>query len=128
MSSVQAALIGIKSEIIVVDNISPDASCRMVKNKFPEVILIENKENLGFSKANNQGVALAKGKYVLILNPDTVVAEDTFVKILAFAEKKQDLGIKLVSITDSRISPLYKISNVCLLCPYKGFSFFLIFA
>lgn len=100
LSSVQAALIGIKSEIIVVDNISPDASCRMVKNKFPEVILIENKENLGFSKANNQGVALAKGKYVLILNPDTVVAEDTFVKILAFAEKKQNLGILGVKLVD----------------------------
>ena len=100
LSSVQAALIGIKGEIIVVDNISPDASCTMVKNKFPEVILIENKENLGFSKANNQGVALAKGKYVLILNPDTVVAEDTFAKILAFAEKKQNLGILGVKLVD----------------------------
>lgn len=100
MLSVQDALRGIDSEIIVVDNISPDASCEMVKTNFPDVILIENKENVGFSKANNQGVAIAKGKYVLILNPDTVVAEDTFFKILAFAEKKNNLGILGVKLID----------------------------
>ncbi len=98
--SVQAALRGIDGEIIVVDNISPDDSCAMVKEKFPKVILIENKENVGFSKANNQGVAIAKGKYVLILNPDTVVAEDTFAKILSFAEKKKNLGILGVKLVD----------------------------
>ena len=98
--SVYAALRGIQGEIIVVDNISPDASCEMIKNNFPEVILIENKENIGFSKANNQGVTRAKGRYVLILNPDTVVAEDTFSEILTFANKNQNLGILGVKLID----------------------------
>ena len=98
--SVQAALQGIDGEIIVVDNISPDASCQMIKDRFSDVILIENTENLGFSKANNQGVAIAKGKYVLILNPDTVVSEDSFSKILNFADKKPNLGILGVKLID----------------------------
>jgi len=98
--SVQAALRGIEGEIIVVDNNSTDESCSMVKSNFPEVVLIENQENVGFSKANNQGVKIAKGKYVLILNPDTVVAQDTFAKILAFAAKKTNLGILGVKLVD----------------------------
>ncbi|WP_396210053.1 glycosyltransferase family 2 protein [Flavobacterium sp.] len=80
--SVQRALEGIDSEIIVVDNASSDDSCDMVKTKFPHVKLIKNSANLGFPKGNNIGVAEAKGDYICILNPDTVVAEDTFVKIL----------------------------------------------
>lgn len=91
--SVQAALQGIDSEIIVVDNASKDDSCEMVKQLFPDVILIENNENTGFPKGNNTGVAKAKGKYLCILNPDTVVAEDTFTKLLNFAEIKENLGI-----------------------------------
>jgi len=98
--SVQAALRGIDGEIIVVDNTSPDDSCSMVKENFPTIKLIENEGNVGFSKANNQGVAIAKGKYVLILNPDTVVSEDTFTKILTFAEKKENLGILGVKLVD----------------------------
>lgn len=91
--SVQKAIQNIDAEIIVVDNNSPDDSCEMVKRLFPNVILIENKENAGFPKGNNIGVERAKGKFICILNPDTVVAEDTFEKILSFAEKKQNLGI-----------------------------------
>jgi GT2 family glycosyltransferase len=91
--SVQAALEGIDGEIIVVDNHSSDDSCEMMKQRFPHIKLIENKENSGFPKGNNIGVAQAKGEYLCILNPDTVVAEDTFTKILAFAESKTDLGI-----------------------------------
>jgi len=91
--SVQEAIRGLEAEIIVVDNNSPDDSCQMIKERFPEVILIENKENVGFPKGNNIGVEKAKGEYICILNPDTVVAEDTFEKILAFARTKTDLGI-----------------------------------
>ena len=91
--SVQKALQNLDAEIIVIDNNSSDDSCEMVKSLFPNVILIENKENTGFPKGNNSGVEQAKGKYLCILNPDTVVAEDTFEKVLAFAEKKSDLGI-----------------------------------
>ncbi len=91
--SVQKALEGIDAEIIVVDNNSADDSCAMIKSRFPDVTLIENKENVGFPKGNNNGVALAKGDYICILNPDTVVAEDTFRKILDFAQVQINLGI-----------------------------------
>jgi len=91
---------GISGEIIVVDNISPDESCEMIRKEFPEVKLIANKENVGFSKANNQGVAVAKGDYVLILNPDTVVGEDTFAKILYQANQLENLGILGVKLID----------------------------
>jgi len=93
LKSVTEATKNINAEIIVVDNHSADDSCRMVKTLFPQVILIENKENQGFSKGNNTGVAQAKGEYICILNPDTVVAEDTFTQTLAFAEKQTNLGI-----------------------------------
>jgi len=91
--SVESALEGIDSEIIVVDNNSQDDSCQMVKDRFPNVRLIQNSENLGFPKGNNIGATKAKGEYICILNPDTVVAEDTFMKMLAFAKKQSDLGI-----------------------------------
>ena len=80
--SVQNALEGIDGEIIVIDNNSSDDSCVMMQQRFPEVKLISNTENLGFPKGNNIGVAQAKGEYICILNPDTIVAEDTFFKIL----------------------------------------------
>ncbi len=91
--SVQKALENIDGEIIVIDNNSTDDSCEMMRSRFSEVLLIENKTNAGFPKGNNIGVAQAKGEYICILNPDTVVAEDTFEKVLAFAESKSDLGI-----------------------------------
>lgn len=100
LRSVQAAIISIDAEIIVVDNKSPDNSCEMVSELFPDVTLIPNNENIGFSRANNQGVALAQGEYVCILNPDTVVAEDTFTQLLSFAEIQQNLGIVSCKLID----------------------------
>lgn len=102
--SVQNAIQNIDAEIIVVDNNSQDDSCAMMKLRFPEVKLIENKENLGFPKGNNIGVAAARGEYICILNPDTVVAEDTFEKILNFvtssAVEKNKTGIVGVKLID----------------------------
>ncbi|MEL0456868.1 glycosyltransferase family 2 protein [Flavobacteriaceae bacterium SZ-1-7] len=92
LKSVESAIKNLDAEIIVVDNDSEDDSCQMVKDLFPQVTLIENKKNLGFSKGNNVGVSKAKGEYLCILNPDTVVAEDTFEKLLEFAESKTILG------------------------------------
>lgn len=92
LKSVQAAIANLDAEIIVVDNASEDDSCGMVKALFPEIKCIANTENFGFSKGNNIGVAQAKGEYVCILNPDTVVAEDTFKTLLKFAEKQDNLG------------------------------------
>ncbi len=99
LKSVQEALLDIDSEIIVVDNNSKDDSCKMVAEKFPDVKIIENKENYGFAKANNQGVSKARGQYVLILNPDTVVTKNTFIQILNFAGTRHNfgaLGVKLI--------------------------------
>ncbi len=92
LKTVGHALQGIDAEIIVVDNASKDDSCQMVKKNFPRVKLIENKENVGFSKANNQAVKIAKGTYICILNPDTAVAENTFDTLLQFVKNKKNLG------------------------------------
>ncbi|MFC0605236.1 glycosyltransferase family 2 protein [Winogradskyella pulchriflava] len=102
LKSVEAAIKELDAEIIVVDNNSPDDSCEMVKSLFPNVKLIENKENFGFSKGNNIGVAEAKGEYLCILNPDTVVAEDTFFKLLKFADSKENLGIVGCQLIDGK--------------------------
>lgn len=93
--SVQKATAGLEAEIIVVDNASSDDSCAMVRERFPEVKLIANVENYGFPKGNNIGVAEAKGKYLCILNPDTVVAEDTFTKIFSHLASYPDLEANL---------------------------------
>ena len=100
--SVQKAVEGIEAEVFVVDNNSKDDSVAMVEKKFPEVILIANQDNPGFSKANNQAIRKSKGKYVLLLNPDTVVEEDTFNKCHAFMERTPDaggLGVKMIDGT-----------------------------
>lgn len=70
----------VSAEVFVVDNNSVDGSCEMVSEKFPQAILIENKVNTGFAKANNQAMRITTGEYVLLLNPDTLVEEDTFIK------------------------------------------------
>ncbi|MBV2195222.1 MAG: glycosyltransferase family 2 protein [Flavobacterium sp.] len=87
--SVQKALEGIDGEIIVIDNASSDDSCEMMKAKFSHIKFIENASNLGFPKGNNIGVTQAKGEFICILNPDTVVAEDTFSKILSFVKSSE---------------------------------------
>ncbi len=92
LDSVLRAAEGIDAEVIVVDNNSEDTSCCMVRKRFPSVVLIENKDNKGFSKANNQGVALAKGEYILFLNPDTVMPEDFLSKTVTYMDRHPDAG------------------------------------
>ncbi|WP_271765400.1 glycosyltransferase family 2 protein [Aquimarina algiphila] len=92
LQSVKEAIQAMDAEIIVVDNNSVDDSCEMLKNRFPEVILIENTDNVGFAKANNQGVAKAKGEYVCILNPDTVVGVDVFDTLISVADRLPNVG------------------------------------
>ncbi|MGB0932901.1 MAG: glycosyltransferase [Lishizhenia sp.] len=99
LNSTFKALEKVRGEVYVVDNNSIDGSVEMVKEKFPEAILIDNKENLGFSKANNQAMRLAKGEFVLLLNPDTVVEEDTFSKCIQFMRQHKDaggLGVRMI--------------------------------
>ena len=96
------ALEGIDGEVFVVDNLSTDGSVEMVRGKFPQVRLIANSENVGFSRANNQAVRESKAEYVVLLNPDTVVGEDVFHKVLAFMDthpKAGGLGVKMIDGT-----------------------------
>ncbi len=99
LHSVKKAAESISAEIIVVDNNSVDGSVAMTKAKFPEITLIENKKNTGFSFANNQAIRVAAGEYILLLNPDTVVEEDTFTKVISFMDAHPDaggLGVKML--------------------------------
>lgn len=99
LNSVRKAMEGINGQVFVVDNNSIDGSVEMVRTKFPEYSLIDNKENLGFSKANNQAIRLSDAKYILLLNPDTVVEEDTFSKVIEFMDAHDDaggLGVRMV--------------------------------
>lgn len=92
LNSVFAASKNLTVQIIVVDNNSVDGSINMLKENFTSVVLIENKENVGFSKANNQAIKQANSPYVLLLNPDTVIEEDTFDKCIDFMNSNTDCG------------------------------------
>ncbi|MBK8491115.1 MAG: glycosyltransferase [Saprospirales bacterium] len=97
--SVRRASVHLPVEVFVVDNNSVDDSTAMVRKKFPEVQLIANTQNVGFSAANNQAIRIAKGEYILLLNPDTVVEEDTFEKCLQFMDAHPEagsLGVKMI--------------------------------
>ncbi len=99
LHSVKKAMQGLETEVFVVDNNSVDGSCSHIRERFPWVKLIENRENVGFSKANNQAIRAASGKYILLLNPDTVVEENTFSKCFRFMETHDDagaLGVKMI--------------------------------
>ena len=93
---------GKEVEIFVVDNNSVDGSVGEVRLKFPDVKLIENRENTGFSRANNQAIARSSGRYVLLLNPDTVVVEDTFLKCIDFMDSHPDAGALGVKMIDGK--------------------------
>lgn len=100
--SVRAAVTDIDTEIFVVDNASVDGSVKMVREKFPEVVCIENEDNPGFARANNQAIKISTGEYILLLNPDTIVETDTFSKIVSFMDQHPDaggLGVKMVDGT-----------------------------
>lgn len=98
--SVKKASENIDSEIFVVDNNSNDDSCILVEQEFPEIILIKNKVNSGFSAANNQAIKLAKGRFVLILNPDTIIEENTFTGCIRFMNDHPDAGALGVRMVD----------------------------
>lgn len=90
--SVIAASEGLSVEIIVTDNNSTDGSVQVIQSQFNQVIVIENKENTGFGKANNQALKIAQGKYILFLNPDTIVANDCFKICFDHMEKHSETG------------------------------------
>ena len=98
--SLEKALCGVEAEIIVVDNHSRDNSVEYLKKIYPNVHYIENEHNDGFAKANNKGIRLAKGDYVLLLNPDTIVGEQTIARAVNFLDMHSGsgtLGVKMLN-------------------------------
>ncbi len=85
---------GVDFEVIVVDNASSDGSAEHIRSRFPQVILIENNQNLGFGRAQNQAIDVSRGRYVMLLNPDAHLPEhDTLAQLVAFADANPTVGI-----------------------------------
>ena len=122
---------GLEAEVIVIDNSSSDNSIAFLKPRFPFASFIENAGNIGFSKACNQGLANAKGKYILFLNPDTIVPEDCFAKCIGFLSSRPDAGACGIKMLDgsgkflkeskrsfpSPITSLYKLFGLSRIFP-----------
>jgi len=133
LCSVIKACKNIEAEIIVVDNNSSDNSKEFLQPLFPQVNFIWNSVNVGFAKANNQALALAKGRYILFLNPDTIVPEDCFEKNIRFFELHPDAGGSGIRMIDgagdflkeskrsfpSPLTSLYKLSGLTKLFPHS---------
>lgn len=92
LHSVRRASEGLSTEVFVVDNNSVDGSVERVEREFPEVTLIANRSNRGFSRANNQAIRRARGRYILLLNPDTLVEEDTLTTLVDYMDRHPDTG------------------------------------
>jgi GT2 family glycosyltransferase len=101
LNSIDKARQNLSLEIFVVDNASDDGSVDVIKEKFPYVTLIANKTNIGFGAANNLALSKAAGKYLLLINPDTIVKEDTFVRMIGFFEKHPDAGVAGCKVLNS---------------------------
>jgi GT2 family glycosyltransferase len=93
LDSVISDIGGIESEIIVVDNASKDGSVEMLQGRFPRVNLIVNRENPGFARANNQAIQMSKGRYVLLLNPDTIVKPGAVGCLLQYLKNLPGSGV-----------------------------------
>ena len=88
--SLQQSLKNIQHEIFVVDNASSDSTVSLLKRRFQDVSFIENIENVGFARANNQAIKLSSGEFICLINPDTIVQENTFPVLLDFFENHSD--------------------------------------
>jgi len=107
LESIRVNLKGIEYEVIVVDNASIDGSATIIRSRYPWVRVIANQRNEGFSRANNQGLRVATGEYLLLLNPDTLIKDDSIQKLMAVLERNQSIGIvgpRLVD-ADGVVSP-----------------------
>lgn len=131
--SVLKAIKNLEAEVLVIDNASSDGSFEFFKDKFPQVSFTWEETNAGFAKANNQALKLAKGDYILFLNPDTIVAEDCFEKCISFINSKQNkcaLGIKMIDgsgifLKESKrgfpspVTSFFKLSGMSKLFPHS---------
>lgn len=93
LQSIYRHTLGVTFEVIVVDNASADESPAMVRAKYPHAILIESGDNLGFGRANNLGFSHSRGEYVMLLNSDALLLEDTGAALVSFLERKSRVGI-----------------------------------
>lgn len=93
LAHLHPAIDGLDAEVFVVDNASQDGSAAMVDEEFPWALLIENQENLGFARANNQAIRLSTGEYILLLNSDTFVRPDTIAQMLSFMQAHPEAGM-----------------------------------
>jgi len=123
----------IEAEVFVIDNNSLDGSKEFFKGKFNKVKFIWNEKNYGFAKANNIALSLANGKYILFLNPDTIVPEDCFTKCISFLETHENAGALGIHMIDgsgrflkeskrsfpSPLTSLYKLSGLAKLFPHS---------
>ena len=113
LNSVFSQARGIDFEVIVIDNASTDGSVEMVRQDFSQAILIVNSENLGFAAANNQGMAIARGRYVLLLNSDTVVLNSAIQKTMAYADRHPNAAVVGCRI----LNPDGSLQNSCFMFP-----------
>ena len=95
LCSVRAAIAGMEAEVLVVDNHSADGSVEYLRPRFPEVTFIENKDNPGFAKANNQAIRISSGEYVLLLNPDTVIGEESVRSLCRYCDRRRKRAFSL---------------------------------
>ena len=101
LDAVKKASSLIRCEVIVVDNASDDNSQALVEKYFPTVVYVANEKNEGFAKANNKAIAMAKAPYVLLLNPDTIIAEDALQNVCHFAKNMPQFGALGVRMIDA---------------------------
>ena len=101
LKSIEDAMQKLRVQIVVVDNNSQDGSVPYLRNHFPEVIFIESPENLGFGKANNLGFTYSSGKYFLILNPDTILQENTLTEMYDYMENHPEVGISVCKMLNA---------------------------
>lgn len=102
LRSVEKAVEDMDAEVWVVDNNSVDGSVAMVQEKFPWVKVLANKDNVGFSRANNQAIRESNSEYVLLLNPDTVLQEDSLLKCVAYMDARSEVGALGVRMIDGK--------------------------
>lgn len=114
LTSIYVNLDELSFEVIVIDNASKDGSSQMVKSDFSQVNLIENKENLGFSKANNAAIEHAKGNFILLLNPDTIFLDNSIMRIINFIDENDSVGLISCKLLNEDLS----VQKSCWFFPY----------